>query len=120
RAALLDDEVLARARREAPIAAVRERSFGTSVETIRAEQAAAEIDAHLAARSGNLDRIGRTGFDAALAPVGTLRRIDLRRAAKTIRHRRRRAVGIAHRPMALSQTREQDLEHVPSLPHRSW
>jgi hypothetical protein len=78
------------------------RALWTGLDALDAEQAAPHIEAQPAA--GVLNRIRWAGFCASLAPVKAFGLIEYRQAAKSIRTRRRRFVGIGRRAITLSQT----------------
>ena len=103
-----DDERLARPRGEPVIPRVPERAFRTGLDTVRAEEALAEVDAR---RASDRDGSGRARLDAGLAPVGTLRWIDHRPTAKALGQGGRCCRRVAHRPVPLLDPSEDFPDH---------
>src|SRR5262249_2070013 len=111
---ILDDQRLARARREPVVFRKFDRARRARARAIGAEEAAPEIERQPVLQS---DCVRRTRLDARAAPFGTLLLIDPRRAPKAIREHGLFA-RILSGAMALSDPREQHVQHRSLLTSR--
>ncbi len=103
------DQVVAGSRGEPIVLREADRSFGTGVDAIIAEEAAAQVEPETVRIAGH--GIGGARLDARLASVGTFRFVEYGQAAEAIGKRRRLTGGIGDRPLALTNTLSNDRKH---------
>jgi len=102
----IDDQVRPLSNGKAIVVGILNRTRGTGLETISAEEAAAHVQARLAV---DADRLCGSGVGAGATAIRALAGIKYGQAAKTLRHGWRRSGGILHRAMALLKSGEDDL-----------
>jgi hypothetical protein len=107
----LEDEGLPRPRRQAVLLRVADRPFGTGLDAVRAEEAAAQVEARAAFRDA--DGAGRAGVGAGAAAVGAFGGVHDRQAAEAVgQGRLLRRIGAG--AVALVQAGQGYLEHGSS------
>ena len=92
-----NDQVVAGSRGEPVVLGVADRSFGTGVDAVGAEEATAQVEPEPVVHRGN--GVGGARLDARLAAVRTSRLVEHGQAAEAIGKRGRLARRIGDRPL---------------------